>query len=99
MTTPLRLELPGAMYHTTGRGSARAAIYAAAADRATVLILFLGRDKATLVDKERAFSALSTLRRMPRLSSHVPIVPAAETVHSHGHMAPNGERARIPMEQ
>jgi len=86
MTTPLRLAWPGAMYHTTGRGNARAAIYAAAADCATVLLLFLGRDKATLVDKERASEALSTLRRMPRLSPHVPIVSAAETVHSHGHM-------------
>ncbi len=65
MTIPLRLAWPGAMYHTTGRGNARAAIYAAAADRATVLILLLGRDKATLVDKESASSALSTLRGYP----------------------------------
>jgi hypothetical protein len=38
MTTPLRLALLGAMYHTTGRGNARAAIYADAADRGTFLI-------------------------------------------------------------
>jgi len=34
----LRLAWPGAMSHTTGRGNARAAIYADAADRGTFLI-------------------------------------------------------------
>ena len=86
MTRPLRIEFPGAIYHTTSRGHARAAIYAAA-DRATFLILPPGRDKATLVDTQRASLALSTLRRGPRLSSNVPIVPAAEAVHSHGQIA------------
>jgi hypothetical protein len=56
MSPPLRPKL-----HTTGRGNTRAAIYVDAANHAPFLILLLRRDKATLVDKERAFSAWSTL--------------------------------------
>ena len=84
MMGSLRIGFPGAIDHTTSRGNARAAIDADAADRAAFLILLPGRNKATLVDTERACSALSTLRRGPGLSSNVSLVPAAEAVHSHG---------------
>ena len=46
-----------------------------------------GWDKATLVDKERTFSVLLILGRVPGISYHVPIVPAAEAVYSHGQIA------------
>jgi putative transposase len=39
MTRPLRLEFPGALYHVTSRGNARAAIYADDADRERFLAL------------------------------------------------------------
>jgi REP element-mobilizing transposase RayT len=40
MTRPLRLEFPGALYHVTSRGNARAAIYADDTDRERFLALF-----------------------------------------------------------
>ena len=39
MTRPLRLEFPGALYHVTSRGNARASIYADDADRERFLVL------------------------------------------------------------
>ena len=84
MMRPLHIAFPGTIYQTTSRENARAAIDADAADRAALLLLLTGRDKVTLVDKERAYSALSTRRRGPGLSSNVSLVPAAEAVHSHG---------------
>jgi|RhiMetdeSRZDD1v2_1073273.scaffolds.fasta_scaffold143747_1 REP element-mobilizing transposase RayT len=39
MTRPLRLEFPGALYHVTSRGNARASIYADDADRESFLTL------------------------------------------------------------
>ena len=39
MTRPLRLEFPGALYHVTSRGNARAAIYADDTDRERFLAL------------------------------------------------------------
>ena len=39
MTRPLRLAFPGAIYHVTSRGNARAAIYTDDADRMTFLAL------------------------------------------------------------
>jgi putative transposase len=39
MTRPLRLAFPGAIYHVTSRGNARAAIYTDDADRTTFLAL------------------------------------------------------------
>lgn len=40
MTRPLRLEYPGAVYHVTSRGNARADIYLDDADRAEFLAIF-----------------------------------------------------------
>jgi REP element-mobilizing transposase RayT len=39
MARPLRIEFPGAVYHVTSRGNARAAIYADDTDRQTFLAL------------------------------------------------------------
>lgn len=39
MSRPLRLELPGALYHITTRGNARAAIYRDDVDRAAFLAI------------------------------------------------------------
>src|SRR5256885_3785063 len=39
MTRSLRLEFPGALYHVTSRGNARASIYTDAGDRETFLTL------------------------------------------------------------
>lgn len=37
MARPLRLEFPGALYHVTSRGNARAAIFVDGEDRGTFL--------------------------------------------------------------
>jgi hypothetical protein len=87
MPKPGRIALPGAMAQTTGHGHTRSPIYAYVADWATLLILLPGWDQAILVDKERAFSALSTRRQKPRFSYRGPLVLAAEVVHSHGQVA------------
>ena len=39
MARPLRIQYPGAVYHITARGNARAKIYAAVADRAAFLAI------------------------------------------------------------
>lgn len=47
MARPLRIEFPGALYHVTSRGNARAAIYADDTDRTIFLALLAPACSAT----------------------------------------------------